>query len=195
MGGRPRGLNAQGDDTQDFCQLSILSDLQLFISQNPSFISFVLARPLPRYHVDPFREGLDPSRVTWHEESRRKAKLKPKLLQSLIQKRSQSLSHPLPPLSIRDKKPFLKIPIDPPLKIQWFAHQQRKRMRSHCSILWRFRLDPDLHIVALSLRLSWSYTLPKQPDKKSNLCALMQWFPEVILLVTSDTTPSPPETL
>ena len=131
MGGRPRGLNAQGDDTQDFCQLSILSDLQLFISQNPSFISLILARPLPRYHVDPFREGLDPSRVTWHEESRRKAKLKPKLLQSLIQKRSQSLSHPLPPLSIRDKKPFLKIPIDPPLKIQWFAHQQRKRMRLH----------------------------------------------------------------
>ena len=107
MVGRPRRLNSQGDDTQDFCQLSIWSNLQLFISQNPSFISLILAWPLPRSHVDPFKEGLDPSRVTWHEESRRKAKLEPMLLQFLIQKRSQSF----PP------NPSWVKSLDPPLNI------------------------------------------------------------------------------
>ena len=111
------------------------------------------------------------------------------LLQFLIQKRSQSLSHPLPPLSIEigslSSKSLLTLPW---IYVQWFAHQQRQVWScKNCSILWRLRLDPDLHIVALSLRWSRSYTHPKQPDQKeSNSCALMQWF--CWWQVISDTT-------
>ena len=103
---------------------------------------------------------------------------------------------PPPSLVHWDRKPFLKIPLDPPLNICTMICTPAKASM----ILHKLQHPLTTQIrsrsahLALSLRWPWSYTHPKQPEKKeSNSCALMQWFPEVTLqlLVTSDSI-SPP---